>query len=393
MKTGEKLTGIVEAITDKGWGIINSPAAKIYIHYVIEGEEVEYSIKEKDKKGIWAEVKSILKPSPHRIEVPCKIYNRCGGCNLLHIKYEHQLKYKKSWLIKNISEITNYPFENIKIIPSKPNNYRMRAKLKGREDGKIGFIEKGKTSVVELKECLLYHERINEFINIWNNSEKMPFIHQIDLLFNPTDKILYSHLSEKPKNTDFTKLFKNTLFSFKGEDKKILIKMGNFSYLTSPSVFFQSNLFLNSELLNTVEKYLIKGETAIDLYSGVGFFIPVLQKYFKKIYAVESNRLSYNLLKENFPEIKAYRIVSSKFSFPPADLLLIDPPRSGMDQRTSDRIVKKRYKRIIYISCSQKGFKKDLKILLNNGYKLKGITMIDLFPHTPYFETIALLEI
>ncbi len=392
MKTEEKLTGIVEALTDRGWGIINSPAGKIYIHYVIEGEEVEYSIKEEDERGIWAEVKSILKPSPQRVEVPCKIYNRCGGCNLLHIKYEHQLEYKKSLLIKNISKITNYPSEKIKIIRSNPNNYRLRAKLKGREDGKIGFIEKGKISVVEIKNCILYHPKINEFLYIWNSSENMPFVHQIDLLFNPTNNILYSHLSDKPQKMDFTKLFKNTVFSFKGEYKKISIKTEIFSYLTLPSVFFQSNIFLISELLKTVEKYLIKGERAIDLYSGVGFFIPVLQKYFKKIYAVESNRLSYKLLKENFPEVKAYRTLSSKFSFPPADLLLIDPPRSGMDQRTSHRIVKKRYERIIYISCSQKGFKKDMKILLKNGYKLKGITMLDLFPHTPYFETIALFE-
>ena len=395
MKNSEILRGKVEELSDKGWGIINSPAGKIYVHYVVEGEEVEFSIKEKDKRGIWAEVKSILKPSPYRVEIPCKIYNRCGGCNLLHINYEHQLEYKLAILRKNISELSDFPFEKVETIVSKPYHYRIKAKLKGREDGKIGFIEKGKTSVVELKECLLYHERINEFINIWNNSEKMPFIHQIDLFFNPTDKNLYAYLSRKPDNLNFTKYFEDTVFSYKGEEDKGIfsINVGKYSYFASPAVFFQTNIFLLEKFLDIVERALTKGETAIDLYSGMGFFIPILKKHYNKVYAVESNKLSYKLLLDNFPDIKAYRMISSKFSFPPAELLLVDPPRSGIDEKTIGRILKKRYKNIVYISCSQKGFKKDMKLFLANGYKIKKISLLDLFPHTPYFETIAVLEI
>jgi len=395
LKIGETLKGKIEKLTDKGWGVLNSPAGSINIHYAIEGEEIEFRIKEESKGKLWGEILQVISPSKHRVEVKCPIYNSCGGCNLLHINYKHQLKYKKEILKKNIDSFFNFSEKDINIISSPPFNYRLRAKLKGREDGKIGFIEKGKTSVIKIEECLLYHKRINNFIRKWNESDKMPFIHQVDLFYNLTEEHLYAYLSENPLSNFPYDFFEKTTFSYKGKEEDSIseIKVKDFKYKVSPVSFFQSNIFLLEKMLETVDSYIEQGDTAIDLYSGIGFFIPVLKNKFKKIYAVESNKFSFKLLKENFPDIKAYRIVSSNFSFPPADLILLDPPRSGVDERTMKRIVKKGYKKIIYISCSQRGFSKDSKILSENNYSLKKLSLLDLFPHTPYFETIALFEL
>ncbi len=395
MKIGETLKGKIEKLCEEGWGVLNSPAGPpINIHYAIEGEEIEFRIKEESKGKLWGEILKIISPSEHRVEVKCPVYDSCGGCNLLHIKYEHQIALKKEILKKNIDSFFNFPEKNIKVIESPPFNYRLRAKLKGRKDGKIGFIEKGKTSVIKIKECLLYHERINNFIKKWNESDKMPFVHQIDLFYNFTEDLLYAHLSEKPPSNFPYDSFEKTIFSHKGKEEDSIseIKVKDFKYKVTPVSFFQSNIFLLEKMLKTVDSYIDYGNIAIDLYSGIGFFIPILKNKFSKIYAVESNKFSFKLLKENFPEIKAYRIVSSNFSFPPADLILLDPPSSGVDERTIKRILKKKYEKIVYISCSQKGFSKDTKVLSENGYSLKKLSLLDLFPHTPYFETIALFE-
>ncbi len=394
MKIGDILRGKVEKLTDRGWGIVNSPSGKINLHYVIENEEIEFRVKEKAQGVYWGEILKLITPSGKRVKVKCPLYNYCGGCNLMHINYEGQLEYKRKLLIKNLLNFSNFPPEKINIVPSPPFNYRLRAKLKGRDDGKIGFIKKGKTEVIELRDCLLFHPRINEFINTWNSKEKMPHIPQIDLLFNYQKDTLYAHLSKSPPEDFPFSAFKKTVFSYKGNEISSIseLHIGEYKYLLSPISFFQSNIFLLKKILDKVETYSPSGETAIDLYSGVGFFIPILKKKFKRVYAVESSKFSYSLLTKNFQDIKAYRIQSSKFSFPPAELIILDPPRSGVEERAMKRLLKRRYPKIIYLSCSQKGFSKDLKKIIESGYLIKRLSLLDLFPHTPYFETIALLE-
>ncbi len=397
----KKYRGRVKTLADEGWGIIESPEGDVNIHYTVPGEFIEYEIIEKSEGKLWGKILSIEKKSPYRVDIRCNHYKICGGCNLMHLDYEYQIKHKKERFISSLEKSLNHNIKIDKIYTENPFNYRVKAKLKGIEPtGKTGFIKKGRTDVVQIDRCYLFHEKLNDFISIWNNMENPPFVHQIDIFYNISNGKTYVFLSHKPKDVDFMKNFgENTVFMYPGDvNEPIKVKIGKFGYQSLPQLFFQVNYFFWKILQNEVEKQIQdinkkeKHDFAIDLYSGVGFFSPILKKYYKDVLGVESSEISVKLAKESFPEIKFIKTPAERFSFPKADLIFLDPPRSGLGEKILDKIIKKRYKNIIYLSCSYRSLSKDIKVLENNGYILKNIVLFDMFPHTPHIESLIVLE-
>jgi 23S rRNA (uracil1939-C5)-methyltransferase len=145
-------------------------------------------------------------------------------------------------------------------------------------------------------------------------------------------------------------------------------------------------------MLNTVESFLEPCQTIIDLYSGVGFFIPLLRKYAQHVTGVESAGFAVTLAKRAFAKegIQLTAIAAEKFSFPKADVILVDPPRSGLCKRVMNSILQKKYPKLIFISCASATFARDLKTLHESGYRLERLFGFDLFPQTPHQETISL---
>jgi tRNA/tmRNA/rRNA uracil-C5-methylase (TrmA/RlmC/RlmD family) len=238
----------------------------------------------------------------------------------------------------------------------------------------------------------LFPGKINQFLEKWNALENPPFFHQMDILINRDSQEVYIHLSHPPKEEkEVLKLFPGFTFSWKGNEDAAVsglnIKGG--AYRVSPAVFFQVNPFQWENMLNIVESYLESCDTIIDLYSGVGFFIPVLKKYAKKVIGVESDGFSVTLAKRAFPGVEFFKTAVEKFGFPDADVIILDPPRSGISKYIMKRILNREYKKIIYISCASAAFSRDLKILKENNYQLTDLKILDLFPQTAHLETIA----
>jgi 23S rRNA (uracil1939-C5)-methyltransferase len=307
------------------------------------------------------------------------------------------LEIKKRIFCENLRRIGGLEIEVSEIAASSPLRYRTRAKFKAQSDGRIGFIRKGTNSVLPVSNCYLVKDSISEFLREWNCRSDLPFLYQLNVLSN--NHKLYVHLSHSPKEkflTFFESFKGSVIFSWKGEEENSVsqLEISNYRYLISPAVFFQVNHFLWERMLSIVDEFIDNSEGAVDLYSGVGFFIPVLKKYTDNITAIESSGYSIKLAKRAFPGMNILKGSAEKFTFPRADLIIVDPPRSGLSGKVVKKIMESRYPRLIYISCNSASFSRDCRILIEEGkYRVKDLKLLDLFPQTPHLESIALFEL
>jgi len=390
-------SGRVEKIVEGGWGLIRSRGPVVLLRNVIPGEKIRYAIRE-EKKGIaWGEVMEIIEASPDRIPPPCPYYGECGGCMFQHIRYSRQLTLKREVFLETLQRIGRMDICPEKIISSPPTGYRIRAKFKSAPDGRIGYIEKGTHRVLPIDQCLIVTPAISRFLTLYNRLASPPFSYQFDVLENAGQLSVY--LPHPPTGADRRTLEdlagEKVRFYWKSNWKESLspLSIGGFEYQVSPAVFFQVNRHLWTSLLETVDRHLFPMEEALDLYSGVGFFVPLLQTRARRVSAVENHPLAIQVIQKQFPRCRLYPQNAEKFSFPPADLLLVDPPRCGLSSKVLGKILSRRYPRIIYISCYPASLARDCRILLDRGkYRIVTITLLDLFPQTPHLESITLLE-
>ena len=394
MECEECQRGVVEQIVNGGWGLVRSEAGVVFLHFVLPGEEVAYRIKERAKGLLWGELVEVLTPSAQRVDPPCPYYGTCGGCAFQHIDYAFQLQIKKEILRSDLQRIGKFPMAEIKVKASPAFHYRMRTRWKGCTDGRLGLVEKGTVRVFPIDRCLLLPEPVNDFLTQWNRAAHPPLFVQQDMLWNPTDEKIYIYLTPPPAGQGRQRLkeFPQVSFSWQGNEKAGVSALGikDWTFQVSPAAFFQVNRFQWDNMLNLVEQYFEEAQTAIDLYSGVGFFIPLLKKFYRQVMGVESHGLSVQLAKKAFPAAAFFRLTAEKFHFPGADIMLCDPPRSGLSKSVIQQILKKKYRRLIYISCSSASYARDLKILREGGYRLADINLLDLFPHTPHLEIVSL---
>jgi 23S rRNA (uracil1939-C5)-methyltransferase len=388
--------GTVEKIVNGGWGLVRSDDGVVFLNWVIPGEEVIYRIRERARGVLWGELIEVLSPSIKRVIPPCPYFGQCGGCIFQHIDYSMQKTIKRSILQDDLERIGLYKTRLPEVIASPPYHNRVRARMKGSSDGRIGFIRKGTAVVLPIDNCLLFPDAVNRFLEQWNSLPEPPFFHQMDIFFNPDNKKIYIYLSQPPGGEvqKILKGFPGVVFSWKGSEETgvstLTIRDG--SYHVAPDVFFQVNPYHWEAMLDTVEDYLQPAHTMIDLYCGVGFFIPLLQKYAQQVIGVENYGFSVQLAQCSFPAVKFRKLAAEKYQFPAADGIVLDPPRSGLSKQVMKKVLAGQYKKIIYISCASAAFSRDLKVLLENGYRLEGLKIFDLFPQTSHLETIALFE-
>jgi 23S rRNA (uracil1939-C5)-methyltransferase len=391
------LTGSVEKIVAGGWGLVRSPEGVVFLHQVLPGETVTYTIKDKAKGILWGETQEVLNAAPARIDPPCKYFGACGGCSFQHIVYTEQLVIKKDIFLENLSRIAGISegFKGIKIHPSPPFGYRFRAKLKGNPPGQFGFIKKKTTDVLTIDHCHLFAPPMNDFLKLWNQQDKAPFFHQLDLNWRPGTQLLYGHLSHAPASGQEASLrsWPNTSISWPGSnDQNIFqVKAGSWHYQVSPVTFFQVNHFRWELLLHLIKERLKECRTALDLYCGVGFFIPLLAQVAEKYRGVESHPLSAQLARRNFPGAEIVDGPAEKYREMDVDLVIVDPPRSGLHRKVLGRLIGNRVPSIIYISCSPASLARDLREFIKHGYRVEDLEILDLFPQTPHIESIATL--
>lgn len=384
-----------------GYGIAKSNDGKvIFTPHSVDGDVLDINITKENKKFSYASIEKIIEPSKYRIKPRCKYAGICGGCLFNHIDYNKQLSIKKNIVLNAIRNI-EYK-KDIKIIYDKNYNYRLRVNMIA-SNGSIGFYRFKTNDFVAIDECVILKESL--FKKIKDFSKENNITGSIYAIENSDrESLAFLELDKKINIKSFEKYFNGITIKY----NKIVRSFGDMSmtYKTKygnigigHKTFFQSNLYLLDIFQDEAAKYITQDDnTIIELYAGSGFFTAAIEsklKTFNKEYKFISSEISkdsayianrYNL---NIKNEEAF--ITLKNTNYDIDVLVLDPPREGVDKKTINEIIRINPKKIIYVSCDPMTFARDIN-LLKDYYKLSDLTIVDMFADTYHIEVVSYLE-
>lgn len=391
----------IEKLDNLGRGIAKVNNKIVFVDNALPDEVVDIEIIKDKKNYSLAKNNKLLKKSIYRRKV-CPYSEFCGGCDLINLEYNKQLEYKS----KKIEELIKRNFSNdIKInsiIYDKDFSYRNKILLHISRD-KLGFFEQMSNNIIDIERCLLVNDKVNNLIKsirrfIKNNKKLKSVVIRISsnydtmLIFNGDsleDKIL-EHFSM----VDVIVLNNKTI---KGQFIKE--RLGDKEFLIYPNSFFQVNMFNTLNLYNEVRRmtYNKKYGNILDLYCGTGTIGIFLSDIATSVVGIEVVEDAVVAAKRNadINNIENIKFICGRVEdyidrFNNIDLIIVDPPRSGLDKKTINNIKRINPKEIIYVSCDPMTLVRDLKEL-EEEYVAKEITPVDMFPNTHHVECVSLL--
>jgi 23S rRNA (uracil1939-C5)-methyltransferase len=383
----------------------------VFVPFGLPGERVRVRLTEEKRGFARGELIEILEASPHRIVPRCKHFGVCGGCHYQNLPYEEQLKMKTAVLrdqLTRIGKIEDPPLREMIASPN-PWNYRNHVQFHLTEAGKLGYVGAGTSfaqGIIPITECHLPEESINSF---WPQLEFEPDanVERVSLRAGKADDlmlVLESDSAESPEleieaEISVAHVFEENAVVIAGNDYIVIPVLGR-DFRVSAASFFQVNTALAEKMVEHLLANIpvMTATTFLDMYCGVGLFSAFLAPKCKKVIGIESSpsacedfainldefdnvELYEGLAEEIIPHIKAK-----------PDIVLVDPPRAGLDKQVVDGTLKLNPQVIAYVSCDPSTLARDSKRMIEGGYKLKQVTPFDLFPQTYHIESISLFE-
>ena len=371
-----------------------------FINNALPLEEVYFEIIRETSKYIEGNVSKILKKSAYRIESKCPYSSLCGGCCFQEYDYSSENKYKED-KIRSLVEKVLLLDSNVvnSIVYDVDYNYRNKIVLHG-DSNDLGLYKIKSNEIIDIDYCLISNKKINNIISILKN------INGINEVLIRTSNDLSSVIIDiKGDISEYKELegicdvliINNKYIS---KNKNIITNIGNKKYYLSSNSFFQVNGILINKLFDKVLEYVkrFRPSKVLDLYCGTGSFGIYISEYVKEIVGVDYNKSNIedaNRNKElnNIDNIeyicdKVENVIDKYDNY---DMVIVDPPRAGLDNNSCNYLLKMSPKYIIYISCDPNTLIRDLKLLINN-YELLEITPYNLFPRTYHCEALAVLE-
>lgn len=392
----------IKALNHQGMGIGKIDNKIVFIEHALVGEIVDVDIIKDNKKYMIGNVNKIIKKSSDRFNYECIYYNRCGGCNIGILNYEKQLDFKKNKVIDIFRKYGHIGI-NPNIVGTDRINYRNKITLHVK-DGKLGYYESSSNKLVNINRCIIANDKINKIINILNNKLDLRKIDKIMMrsTINDSMVVFYGNIDKDMvvrELSEVSSIYINDKLIY-GIDK-IIEKLGSYLFYISKDSFFQVNTKQAFNLYNQVLEYanLDKEDRVLDLYCGTGTIGIFLSKYCKEVVGIEINESSIidaNKNKElnkvnNISFICGSSSIISSFEYD-ADVVIVDPPRSGLDKITINTLIKNKVKRIVYVSCDPMTLIRDIKLLEGN-YELKNIKLFDMFAGDYHIESVVLLSL
>lgn len=391
----KKLVVKIENLDHFGRGIAKVNNMPIFVENSLINEEVEIVITKEKKKYMEGFVSNYLKKSPLRVESNCPYYDKCGGCDLLHMSYEEQLKYKENKVKEIIKKFSGLECVN-SIVGSIQFNYRNKVTLHVK-NGVIGYYKENSNEIISIDKCLLVDERINILIDEIKNLN-LNGINKIVIRVtnNESMAIFYGDINSNINLRADTIIINSKVTKGNGYIEE---NIGDLKFIISPTSFFQVN---NVGMINIYNKVLdyVDGGNILDLYCGTGTIGIYVSKKADKVLGVEINEEAIKdaLLNKKINNINNVDFISgdvgtvlskNKFKF---DIVIVDPPRAGLDNNSINNIIKINPKKIIYVSCDPVTLARDLNIL-KEYYDVLEITPFDMFSNTYHVECVCLLNL
>lgn len=394
----------IEKLDHQGRGISKSNGYVFFIPNALPGERVFVRIEKIKKNIVNANVEKFITLSKDRVNSICPYFEKCGGCDLLHLSYLNQTIFKENKVKEIMNKFCTYEFK-INSITKCDNNLFYRNKVTFQVDNNIGFYEKGTNKIVSIDNCKIVNERVNKLLNILNNNELIEGINKIVIRNNLNNQLLLIIESENEFNKNkfiesVSKYIDSIVINnevIKGEGK-IIENLGDYKFIISPDSFFQVNTKQTINLYNKIREYadLNKDEILLDLYCGTGTIGIYLSDNCKKVIGIEINKSAVKDANKN-KEINNISNIDficgdalkeiKKLNINP-DVIVVDPPRAGLDKKDIDNIFKLNANRIVYVSCDPVTLARDLNIL-GSKYNILELTPVDMFPNTSHVECVC----
>ena len=448
VQKNDRLTVTIEDLTHDGNGVAKVDGYPLFIQGALPDETAEVHVLKTLKNYGFAKVINIVTPSPDRVEAPCAYFAQCGGCQLQHMTYEGQLKWKQKMVenvMRRIGKI-DAPVHATKGMQD-PWRYRNKAQIPfAEQDGRImaGFYKTKSHHIVDMDRCLIQNTESDAIMRELKltlqqlgvrpyNEEKHKGVlrHVVIRKGNATDEVMVvlvtrTHaLPEKEavieaikemvpntvsivQNVNSKKtnvIFGDETFVLYGKEA-IVDTIGDVKFEISARSFYQVNPIQTEVLYKQALDYaqLQGGERVIDAYCGIGTISLFLAQTAAHVSGVEIVPQAIEDAKRN-AELNGF--TNTYFEAGPAeeviprwykeckgaDVLVVDPPRKGCDEALLTTILTQQPKRVVYVSCNPATLARDLRILEDGGYKTKEVQPVDMFPHTAHCEAVAWLEL
>ena len=431
----------------EGEGIVKIDNFTIFVPNSVKGEKVKVLIVKVLSSHAFGKVLEIIKKSEYRTESDCSTYKRCGGCNLRHIKYKQTLKMKQNAVQSLVNKTLKTKIEVQETLGMEnPYFYRNKAQypvgIDKNGNPQIGVFANRTHEIIPIQKCLIQNEKsekLAKFVFEWivkNNisiyDEKTGkglirhIVTKIGIKTNEIMCVLVINGNTIPKEQELVKEILGNFPEVKTIVKNINTKntnvimgkenvnlygngyiediLGEYKFKISPLSFYQVNPVQAEKLYNLgVEAAKIdKNDIVFDLYCGIGTISLFMAKYAKKVYGIEIVEDAVKDAKENAlnngvdnveflagdVEDVLDELINEKGVVP--DVVMVDPPRKGLDNKSIDNIMKIHPKKVVYISCNPATLVRDLA-KFEELYEIESIKPVDMFPFTSHVECVALM--
>ncbi len=429
-------------ISSEGKGVVKIGKDIIFVDGLFPGEEADINILYHRAGVYFGKVHKLYQMSKYRIQPRCKVCTSCGGCQYQQLDYKAQLFYKTKRVKDALERIAH--LKNIEVLPcigmQNPYNYRNKIQVPFGKDRKgnvvYGFFKENSHEIIPVKECHIedgraasilwdIKELVKEMkISIYNEDngygllryvlvrtsyhydEVMVVLVTTEMNFKGQRNFVDALIKKHPEITtiveNVNRRHTNVIL---GDKEKVLYGKGyikdsilDLTFNISASSFYQVNPIQVENLYKSALDLIDfnKKEIVLDAYSGVGTIGLIVSKNAKKVYSVEINKEAHRNAKENairnnidnieFVCADAGEYISSFEG--DLDIVIMDPPRKGSDERFLSTLVNKKIKKIIYISCDPETLARDIAYL-SPYYEVNHVQPVDMFPMTAHVETIV----
>jgi len=432
-----KLT--IEKVVVGGQGLARVPeevegpgGMRAFVPFTLPAEIVEAEIRAEHRSYCTADVRTIERASQFRVQPACPWFGTCGGCQLQHSSYSNQAEMKREMLIEALHRAGVRDLPVIATLTGEPMAYRNRVRLQvqTRPAFALGYRQAKSHRITAIDHCPIAAPLLQQCIsriNALGQQEIVPVeLQEMELFTNQDQSELLATFWIRGRRTFDTgpwRAFIQTLqrdiphltgASIYGEEqtnsqaarpllqwgqKSLQYQVAGRDYTVSQGSFFQINATLLDAFVDAATAGE-KGKLAWDLFAGVGLFSWALAEKFDHVVAVESSPAACTDFKINLHERKAALTRASVLDFlkqamkrgPAPDLALLDPPRAGLGVEGCGLLARCGPFRITYVSCDPATLGRDLAALIQSGYRLQRLQLVDMFPQTHHLETIATLQ-
>ena len=449
IRIGESIELSITGLTNNGEGVGKYQGFTVFVPGALPGDRVLAEVISMKKTYGRALIKSVVDPSPERIAPTCPVFGECGACQLQHLGYQASLSYKRQWVVDALERIGK--LSGVTVHPTLPMEnpwrYRNKAQFPVALDGErliAGCFRQRSHQVIDLDDCLIQHSISNRLLQTvkqltvefglppydeitgegllrhvlirvgFRSGEALAVLVTTAAPFPARQEMAQELMQQVPELVGVVQNINPRRTNVILGEKMVLLagrdylidELGGLKFRISAGSFFQVNPLQTEVLYQTALDYaaLTGQETVIDAYCGIGSISLFLAQAAKEVIGVEvvaaavrdaqaSAELN-GIRNARFITGEAEQVIPFLYQTTGtrADVIVVDPPRSGCDEELLTTIARMQPQRVVYVSCNPSTLARDLAYLSQQGFQVQEVQPVDMFPQTVHVECVTLMS-